>query len=107
MTRLLIVVLLFACSMSSQAQYPAKPIRAIVAFGTGGATDVIARIIAASMTQSLGQPVVIDNRPGAGGIVAGAPVVKAAPAGYPVVFGASTQIAGGGGGNTGARIPAS
>jgi tripartite-type tricarboxylate transporter receptor subunit TctC len=75
------------------AQYPTKPLRAIVAFGTGGATDVIARIIAASMSQSLGQPVIIDNRPGADGIVAGEQVVKAAPDGYTVFFGTSTQIA--------------
>jgi tripartite-type tricarboxylate transporter receptor subunit TctC len=92
MTRLFIVVLLFACSMSSQAQYPAKPIRAIVAFGVGGATDVIARIVAASMSQSLAQPVVIDNRPGADGIIAGNELVKSAPDGYTLFFGTSTQI---------------
>jgi len=79
--------------LTAAAQYPTKPIRAIVAFGTGGATDIIARIIAASMSQSLGQPVVIDNRPGADGIVAGEQVVKAAPDGYTVFFGTSTQIA--------------
>ena len=78
--------------LTAAAQYPTKPIRAIVAFGTGGATDIIARIIAASMSQSLGQPVVIDNRPGADGIVAGEQVVKAAPDGYTVFFGTSTQI---------------
>ena len=76
MTRRFILVLLFACSMPAQAQYPSKPIRAIVAFGTGGATDIIARIIAASMSQSLGQPVVIDNRPGADGIIAGEQVSR-------------------------------
>ena len=92
MTRLIIVVLLFACSMASQAQYPAKPIRAIVAFGVGGATDVIARIVAASLSQSLGQPVVIDNRPGADGIIAGNELVKSAPDGYTLFFGTSTQI---------------
>jgi tripartite-type tricarboxylate transporter receptor subunit TctC len=92
MTRLFVLVLLFACSMSSQAQYPAKPIRAIVAFGVGGATDVIARIVAASMSQSLAQPVVIDNRPGADGIIAGNELVKSAPDGYTLFFGTSTQI---------------
>jgi tripartite-type tricarboxylate transporter receptor subunit TctC len=76
----------------AQAHYPEKPVRAIVAFGTGGATDVIARIIATSMSQSLGQPVVIDNRPGADGIVAGEQVVKAAPDGYTLFFGTSTQV---------------
>jgi len=92
MTRHFLLILLLACSIPVQAQYPAKPLRAVVAFGTGGATDVIARIIAASMSQSLGQPVVIDNRPGADGIVAGEQVVKAAPDGYTVFFGTSTQI---------------
>lgn len=92
MIRLLSLILLAACALPAQAQYPAKPIRAIVAFGTGGATDVIARIVAASMSQSLGQPVVIDNRPGADGIVAGDQLVKAAPDGYTVFFGTSTQI---------------
>lgn len=72
--------------------YPSKPVRAVVAFGTGGATDVIARIIAAALSQSLGQPVVIDNRPGADGIVAGELVAKAPADGYTVFFATSTQI---------------
>jgi len=94
MKRLLLLLGCLALPLAASAQqYPSKPIRAIVAFGTGGATDVIARIIAASMSQSLGQPVVIDNRPGADGIVAGEQVVKAAPDGYTLFFGTSTQIA--------------
>ncbi len=72
--------------------YPTKPLRAVVAFGTGGATDVIARIIAAALSQQLGQPVVIDNRPGADGIVAGEQVAKAPADGYTVFFATSTQI---------------
>ncbi len=76
----------------AHAQYPTKPVRAVVAFGTGGATDIIARIIAASMTQSLGQPMIIENKPGADGIVAGEYVTKAPPDGYTVFFGTSTQI---------------
>ena len=91
MIRLLLAVFL-ACALPVQAQYPSKPIRAVVAFGTGGATDVIARIIAASMSQSLGQPVVIENKPGADGIVAGEYVTKAAPDGYTIFFGTSTQV---------------
>ena len=83
---------LLAFPLLSQAQYPGKPLRAVVAFGTGGATDVIARIIAASMSPSLGQPVVIDNKPGADGIVAGTEVAKSAPDGYTVFFATSTQI---------------
>jgi tripartite-type tricarboxylate transporter receptor subunit TctC len=93
MKRPILFAALLAFAVAAQAQYPTKPIRAVVAFGTGGATDVIARIIAASMTQSLGQPVIIDNRPGADGIVAGEVVTKAAPDGYTLFFGTSTQIA--------------
>jgi tripartite-type tricarboxylate transporter receptor subunit TctC len=92
MKRLLLLATLLACSLSAQAQFPNKPLRAVVAFGTGGATDVIARIIAAAMTQSLGQPVVIDNRPGADGIIAGDLVTKAAADGYTVFFATSTQV---------------
>ena len=86
------LVLALVAAGSAQAQYPAKPIRAVVAFGTGGATDVIARIIAAALSQSLGQPIVIDNRPGADGIVAGDQVTKAPADGYTVFFATSTQV---------------
>src|SRR5436190_4545938 len=92
MKRFLFLLGCLALSFSASAQYPNKQIRAIVAFGVGGATDVIARIVAASMSQSLGQPVVIDNRPGADGIVAGSELVKSAPDGYTLFFGTSTQI---------------
>ena len=92
MNRLILLLACIALSLDAAAQYPSKPIRSIAAFGTGGATDVIARIVAASMAQSLGQPVVIDNRPGADGIVAGEQVVKAAPDYYTAFFGTSTQI---------------
>jgi tripartite-type tricarboxylate transporter receptor subunit TctC len=92
MKRVYCFLLILAFPVLAAAQYPNKPIRAIVAFGVGGATDVIARIVAASLSQSLGQPVVIDNRPGADGIVAGNELVKAAPDGYTVFFGTSTQI---------------
>ena len=83
---------LLALPLLAHAQYPSKPVRAVVAFGTGGATDVIARIIAASISQSLGQPVVIDNKPGADGMIAGGEVVRSAPDGYTVFFATSTQV---------------
>ncbi len=92
MKKLIVVASLLCLSLPAQAEFPTKPLRAVVAFGTGGATDVIARIIAAAMTQSLGQPVVIDNRPGADGIIAGDQVVKAAPDGHTIFFATSTQV---------------
>jgi len=92
MKKIFVLLGLLALPLAAAAQYPNKPIRAIVAFGVGGATDVIARIVAASLSQSLGQPVVIDNRPGADGIIAGNELVKSAPDGYTVFFGTSTQI---------------
>ena len=92
MKKLLAATLLAAPLLVQAQSYPAKPLRAVVAFGTGGATDVIARILAASMSQSLGQPVVVDNKPGADGIVAGAEVAKSAPDGYTVFFATSTQV---------------
>ncbi len=92
MRKLIALLALLGCALHAHAQYPSKPVRAIVAFGTGGATDVIARIIAASMAQSLGQPVVIDNRPGADGMIALGEVTRAAPDGYTVFFATSTQV---------------
>jgi tripartite-type tricarboxylate transporter receptor subunit TctC len=91
MKKLLLAALL-AFPVLGHAQYPSKPVRAIVAFGTGGATDVIARIIAASMSATLGQPMVIDNKPGADGMIALAEVTKSAPDGHTVFFATSTQV---------------
>ena len=91
MKKILLAALL-ALPLLAHAQYPTKPIRAVVAFGTGGTTDVTARIVAAALSQSLGQPVVIDNKPGADGIIAGSDVVKSAPDGYTIFFGTYTQV---------------
>jgi tripartite-type tricarboxylate transporter receptor subunit TctC len=91
MKKLLLAALL-AFPLFAQAQYPAKPLRAVVAFGTGGTTDVTARIVAAALAQSLGQPVVVDNKPGADGIIAGSDVVKSAADGYTIFFATYTQV---------------
>ena len=91
MKKILLAALL-AFPVLAHAQYPTKPVRAVVAFGTGGTTDVTARILAAAMSQSLGQTVLIDNKPGADGIVAGSDVVKSAPDGYTIWFATYTQI---------------
>jgi len=73
--------------------YPSKPIRAIVPFAAGSATDQIGRAFAAKMAESLGQPVVIENRPGANGMI-GAEVVAKSPAdGYTLLFGTNSTNA--------------
>lgn len=62
--------------------YPNKPVRLIVGFAAGGGTDLLSRILAVKMTEALGQPVIVDNRPGAGGTIAAEIVARAAPDGY-------------------------
>jgi tripartite-type tricarboxylate transporter receptor subunit TctC len=67
-------------------KYPTRPIRIIIPSGAGGVTDILGRVIAPKLTESLGQQVVIDNRPGASGIVGSHIVVKSAPDGYTLLM---------------------
>jgi tripartite-type tricarboxylate transporter receptor subunit TctC len=87
--RLVITVLVaFGCHAAAAAQpYPTKPIRVIVTFPPGGQTDVVARLIQPHLEARLGQPVVIDNRPGAGGTIGVDAVAKAAPDGHVLAVG--------------------
>jgi tripartite-type tricarboxylate transporter receptor subunit TctC len=74
--------LLLVAPVASAADYPTRPVTLVVAFPPGGASDVLARILGRKLEPLLGQPLVIDNRPGAGGNVAAEAVVRAAPDGY-------------------------
>jgi tripartite-type tricarboxylate transporter receptor subunit TctC len=86
---------LLLCTMAeAQAQsYPTRPVTLVVAFPPGGASDVLSRTLARKLEQILGQPFVIDNRPGAGGNVAADAVAHAAPDGYTLLNGNNSILA--------------
>ena len=76
--------------LRAQPAWPAKPIRLVVPFPAGGATDLIARAIAQVLGSGLGQPIVVDNRPGAGGTLGSSEVAKAAPDGHTLLMATSS-----------------
>jgi len=83
----ILATLSLALAVSAHAQYPTKPIRLVVPFAPGGSSSIVARSIGAEMEKGLGQPIVIDNRPGGGGNVAMQEVARADPDGYTLIIG--------------------
>ena len=82
---------LFACAASAQ-QFPSKPIRIVVPFGAGSATDLISRVLGNSVSAAIGQPVIVDNKAGADGAIAASEVAKAAPDGYTLLMATNSPL---------------
>ena len=79
-----------ASAALAQADYPSRPVRIIVPSSPGGGTDILSRLLTPRLSERLGQPVVVDNRPGAGSIIGNELVAKASPDGYTLLMGIST-----------------
>lgn len=93
MKRFLVTVLTVLAASHALAQgYPSKPIRFVVPFSAGSATDIVARTVGDAMSKSMGQPIVIDNKLGAGGTIAAAQVAHSEPDGYTVFIPSSGHV---------------
>jgi len=81
---------LAAPAREQDTNYPTRPVRLVIAFPAGGSSDIIARLVAERLANRIGQPVVPENRPGAGAMIAAEAVARAAPDGHTIMFGSST-----------------
>ena len=90
MRRLAALLALLVFALAAQAQtYPTKAIRLLVGFAPGGANDILARIVGQKLADSMAQPVVVENRPGAAGLIAAELLAKSAPDGYTLMLGST------------------
>jgi tripartite-type tricarboxylate transporter receptor subunit TctC len=90
--RTLLIVLSFVASTAFAQQWPTKPVRVIVTFSPGGSSDIVARLIAIPLGEALGQPIIVDNKPGAGGTIGAAEAARAASDGYTLLLSNSAPI---------------
>ena len=92
MIKLLIILIISCGSIARAADYPSRPIRLVVAYAPGGTTDFAARVTAPKLGELLGQTVVVDNRPGAGGNVSAELVAKSLPDGYTIYLSSASVV---------------
>ena len=86
-------ILLFAIfSGIAHAQYPSKPVRVVIHFPAGGSTDLVARVLSQALSESLGQPFVVENRTGADGVIAAAVVMQSPPDGHTLFIATNTAM---------------
>jgi tripartite-type tricarboxylate transporter receptor subunit TctC len=93
MKRLAVLVATLLVAAQAAAQYPMKPIRLVIPFGPGSSTDVVTRIVAEPVAAALGQPILIDPKPGGDGAISAMDVAKAAPDGYTLLVGSGSNMA--------------
>ena len=91
--KLLLVAALLFCSQASAQSYPSRAVKMVVPFPAASATDQIARVVGQQLQESLGQPFVVENKPGAQGAIAATEVARAAPDGYTLMVGTNTPLA--------------
>jgi tripartite-type tricarboxylate transporter receptor subunit TctC len=83
--KILITAIAFACATAAHAQnWPSRPIKYIVPFAAGGTTDILGRMVGAKLSEALGQPVVVENKPGQAGSIGAAELARSAPDGYTI-----------------------
>jgi tripartite-type tricarboxylate transporter receptor subunit TctC len=83
----------FAPAIAQAQRYPARPVRIVISFAAGGPTDILARLLAQRLFESMGQQFIVDNRPGGGGTIGGQLAARAAPDGYTIFVGGITSLA--------------
>ncbi|HEX9397002.1 MAG TPA: tripartite tricarboxylate transporter substrate binding protein [Burkholderiales bacterium] len=92
MVRLFLFAVIVFFSSFTAAQYPSRPVRVVIHFPAGGSTDLVARVLAQALTESLGQPFVVENRTGADGVIAAAAVMQAPPDGHTLFIATNTAM---------------